>query len=68
VFSHLFRVGPLLGIISLLLLIISFVPAGSGAFISQLRVWPFSSPLVAASGERSQNPSNCLAGEKGNTK
>jgi hypothetical protein len=38
-------------------------PAGRGAFISQLRVWPFSSSVVAALSERSQNPSSRLAGE-----
>jgi hypothetical protein len=42
-----------------------FPPAGRGAFISQLRVWPFSSSIVAALGERSQNPSSHLAGGKG---
>lgn len=30
--------------------------------ICQLHVWPFSSDVIASSGERSRNPSCCLAG------
>jgi hypothetical protein len=37
-------------------------PAGRGAIISQLRVWPFPSTLIMTFGERNRNPGHHFAG------
>jgi hypothetical protein len=38
------------------------LPAGRGAIISQLRVWPFPSTIIMTFGERNRNPGHPFAG------